>query len=63
MVVKTTFWGILTVYVPTPPRPVPKAVIVVPTTTPVPAMTDPTCKRPADIEVTVSVVAEIEPVI
>jgi hypothetical protein len=62
MALKTTLWEILTVYVPTLPRPVPKAVIVVPTAIPAPEMTDPTCKIPADTAVTVSVVPEIEPV-
>ena len=52
----------LTVYVPTPPVPSPKTVIVVPVVTPVPEIVWPTFIAPTDTAVTVSVVPEIVPV-
>ena len=43
---------------PTPPVPVPRAVITVPVANPVPVMTEPTAKIPEEIDVTVSVVPD-----
>lgn len=48
---------------PVLPVPVPRAVMVVPAVTPVPAMTCPTWTVPAETAVTVRVVPEIDPVI
>ena len=52
----------LTVYVPTPPLPVPTAVTTVPAAIPGPTMGDPTASVPAATALTVSVVPEMEPV-
>ena len=52
----------LTMYVPVPPVPVPKAVIMVPDNTPVPVTNCPTARAPEVTALTVSVVPEIEPV-
>ena len=60
--VLATFCEMLTVYVPTPPLPVPTAVTTVPAAMPGPTMGDPTDRAPDDTELTVSVVPEMEPV-
>jgi hypothetical protein len=52
----------LMVYVPTPPEPLPKAVITVSAATPTPYKDCPIAIVPLDIEVTVKVVPEVEPV-
>ena len=52
----------LTVYVPTPPVPVARALIVVPVVMPVPEIVWPTAIAPTDTAVTVNVVPEIVPV-
>ena len=49
-------------YVPVPPVPVPRAVIVVPAVTPVPEISCPTPITPPVTAVTVNVVLEIAPV-
>src|SRR5215472_2311947 len=58
---EATVWELLTVYVPVPPVPVPRAVITVPAVTPVPVIPWPTLScglplAPAVTAVTVSVV-------
>lgn len=62
IVVDDTDCEVPTVYVPAPPDPVPKAVIVVPDVTPDPASTDPTVSTPAATAVIVKVVPAILPV-
>lgn len=52
----------LTVYVPVPPEPVPKAVMVVAKATPAPLMVKPTASVPEEMADTVSVVVDIAPV-
>jgi hypothetical protein len=52
---EATVWPIDTVYVPTPPVPVPKAVIAVYCATSVSVMTCPTAMVPTDTAVTVMV--------
>ena len=49
-------------YVPTPPEPLPKAVTTVPGAMPAPVTGDPTARVPEAMELTVSVVPEMEPV-
>ena len=51
----------LTVYVPAPPVPVPRAVTKVPAAMPGPKMGEPTERVPEDTLDTVSVVPEMEP--
>ncbi len=60
--VVVTIWGTLTVYVPTPPLPVPTAVTTVPGAMLAPVMGAPTERVPEDTLITVRVVPEIEPV-
>ena len=62
IVVEETVCEVETVYVPVPPVPVPRAVIVVPEVTPVPVMRCPTAIVPLVTALTVSVVVLIEPV-
>jgi hypothetical protein len=62
MAVDDTDCEVPTVYVPAPPDPVPKAVIVVPAVTPLPAITEPTAKTPAVTAEIVNVVPAILPV-
>ena len=62
IVVLETVCEALTVYVPVPPVPVPKAVIVVPAVIPVPDSTTPIDKVPEVTALTVNVVPDIEPV-
>ena len=60
--VELTVCETLTVYVPTPPTPVPNPVMTVPADTPVPVIFCPTTKVPDVTAETVRVVPEIEPV-
>ena len=60
--VVVTVWGMLTVYVPEPPEPVPTAVITVPGAMLGPVIGEPTARVPDDTLLTVRVDPEIEPV-
>lgn len=62
IVVDAVVWEMLTVYVPTPPVPVPSAVMVVPATTPEPVTTSFTDTAPLVTALMVMVVPEIEAV-
>ena len=62
MVVEATVWLALTVYVPTPPVPLIRPVMLVPPVTPVPLITEPIPMLPDVTAVTVKVVPDIEPV-
>jgi hypothetical protein len=62
IVVEATVCDALTVYVPAPPVPVPKAVMIVPAVTPVPVICCPTTIVPDPTAVTVIVVPLIEAV-
>ena len=62
MVVLATVCDALTVYVPTPPVPVPSAVTVVPAVTPVPVIPVPTTIVPDVTAVTVITVVVIDAV-
>ncbi len=60
--VLATVCGTLTVYVPTPPLPVPTAVTTVPAAMPGPTIIEPTARVPDDTELTESVLPEMDPV-
>jgi hypothetical protein len=59
--VVATVCGMLTVYVPTPPEPLPTAVITVPGAMLGPVMGAPTASAPEETALTVSVEPEMEP--
>ena len=61
IVVDDTFCEAFNVYVPTPPVPVPNAIIVEPPDTPVPCITEPITNAPAVTAVMVNVVLAILP--
>ena len=62
MLVLATVWLLLTLYVPTPPDPVPKDSMIVSSEMPEPVMVCPTTSVPEATTVTVKTVPEIEPV-